>query len=90
MLKFKIIKIADSRRIILSNFISLGFLKFSQEILPLVIVPYIVKTIGIDNYGLIGFALAFTMYFGSVVEYGFEFTATRDISRIRDFPEKLS
>ncbi|MBO6979386.1 MAG: oligosaccharide flippase family protein [Prochlorococcus marinus XMU1428] len=88
--KINFLKQKDSQKIILNNFLSLGFLRFSQEIIPLIALPYILKTIGIKNYGLIGFALSSTIYFGSVVEYGFLFTATRDISRIREYPEKLS
>lgn len=90
MIKINYLKKNNNKKRIFYNFISLGFLRFFQEFLPLIIIPYLVKTIGLEKYGLIGYALSLATYFGSMVEYGFNVTATRDVSRNRDSNKNLS
>jgi PST family polysaccharide transporter len=63
-----------------SNFISLSFLHAANLILPLLTFPYLVRTLGIEIYGLTIFAQAFISYFSLVAEYGFVFSGTREIS----------
>lgn len=53
-------------------------------LLPLLTVPYLLRTIGIENYGLIGFGYAFALYSAAVIQYGFGTTATREIARNRN------
>lgn len=43
--------------------------------------PYIVSAVGIENFGLINFALTLGIFFGALVQYGFGITATRKIAR---------
>jgi PST family polysaccharide transporter len=50
----------------------------------------LVRTIGLEKFGLINFALSLGLYFGAVIQYGFGVTATREIARNRDNPEKLA
>lgn len=61
-----------------------------QFLIPLITLPYLVRTIGLEKFGLINFALSLGLYFGAVIQYGFGVTATREIARNRDDPEKLS
>ena len=76
-------------RSILSNFISLSFLQIANFILPLLTIPYLVRTLGMENYGMLAFATSIIMYFQVVSEYGFNLTATREVSVYRDNKEKL-
>lgn len=85
----KFINTDDKRRLV-SNFFSLIVLRGFQFLIPLVTLPYLVRTIGIENFGLVNFALSLGMYFGAVIQYGFAVTATRDIARQRDDPIKLA
>lgn len=71
------------------NFASLLILRGSEFAIPLITIPYILRTVGVANYGLISFGLAFALYFGSVVQYGFGVTATRDIARLRDCQNEI-
>jgi polysaccharide transporter, PST family len=49
-------------------------------ILPLIITPYAVRIIGIELFGVVSIAQYLTQYFNIIVDYGFNLTATREIS----------
>lgn len=62
------------------NVISLTFLQIGNYLAPLIVLPYLTRVLGVDGFGQIGFATAFTMYFVLFVEWGFNLSATRDVS----------
>lgn len=62
------------------NVISLTFLQIGNYLVPLIVLPYLTRILGVDGFGQIGFATAFTMYFVLFVEWGFNLSATRDVS----------
>jgi PST family polysaccharide transporter len=72
------------RKILLKNTFSLSILQFANYVLPLITIPYVVRVIGPDKFGLISFAQAFATYFLLIVNYGFDLSATREISSNRD------
>lgn len=65
---------------LISNFISLVVLQILNVILPFLTIPYLLRVVGVDKFGLISFALAFVMFFQIIVDYGFNTISTRDIS----------
>jgi polysaccharide transporter, PST family len=74
----------------LENFFSLSLLQGANYILPLITVPYLVRTIGIEKFGLISFASALTAYFVMLSDFGFCLSATRDIAVHREDSSKVS
>lgn len=74
----------SGRRRFLGNFASLSGLQIATYLLPLVTVPYLVRVLGAEKFGLIGFAQALIQYFLYATEYGFNLTATRAISLQKD------
>ena len=72
---------------LVSNFLSLFTLQALNYVLPLVTLPYLVKTLGVEKFGLISFATAIMTYFTVLTDYGFNFTATREISLNKDNPK---
>lgn len=67
-------------KILFSNFISLSILQGLNIVLPLLTIPFIIKTAGLDSFGLISYAAALALFFIVFVEYGFNTITTRDIS----------
>jgi PST family polysaccharide transporter len=55
-------------------------------VLPLINVPYLLRVIGPEHYGLIAFSQAVMMYFVTLNDYGFNLSATRELAVHRDDP----
>jgi PST family polysaccharide transporter len=69
---------------VLRNFLALGFIQVTNYGLPILTMPYLVRTLGISNYGLLAFAQSLGQYFKLVIDYGFDLSATRAISLAPD------
>ncbi len=66
------------------NVQNLFFFQATNYILPLVTIPYIVRVIGPEKFGILSFAEALNQYFVMITEYGFNITGTQQISLERD------
>ena len=52
--------------------------------------PYLARVIGVEGFGKIAFASAIVVWFQTIADWGFNFTATRDVAKNRDNQEKIS
>ncbi len=84
------IHVSENTKRLLSNFFYLGLLQGMNFLLPLVTIPYLIRVLGVEIYGLLAFATATITYFLILSDYGFNLTATRDVSIHRNAPEKLN
>ena len=66
------------------NILSLYALQISYYILPLITIPYLVRVLGPEKFGLVSFGQSLIAFFVLFVSYGFDLTATRGISVKRD------
>jgi len=72
------------------NIFYMGILQGSNILLPLILVPYLILTLGSEKFGLIMFANSFIIYFVTLTSFGFNISATRNISLYRDKPDQIS
>ena len=75
---------------VLNNFLSLTTLQGISYILPLVVIPYLIRVIGMEKFGLIAFAQSLVQYFLILTDYGFSLSATKTISLLGAHKEKTS
>ena len=83
-------KLSENKKNLLENFLSLSVLQAINMFLPLITLPYLVRVLGIENFGLVNFSLSIIGYFNILVSFGFELSATKLISINRDNKEKIS
>jgi len=81
--------LSAGKRTVLSNIFSLSTLQGINYVLPLIVLPYLIRVIGPGKFGLIAFAQALVQYFMIITDYGFSLTATRNISLCRGHKEKM-
>jgi PST family polysaccharide transporter len=77
---YKKIVTHKEHKIVLRNFLSLTSLQGISYILPLIVIPYLIRVIGMEKFGLIAFAQSFVQYFMILTDYGFSLSATKTIS----------
>lgn len=84
------IKQSKNAKTLASNFIYLSLLKGVSFLFPLITLPYLAKVIGADLFGAIAFAASVMVIVETITDWGFNFTATRDVAVNRDNPEVVS
>jgi len=72
----------------LYDFIALAIIQGGNFLLPVITFPYISRIIGAEKFGVISFASAYVMYFAVLINYGFDFTATRSIAVLQEDNQK--
>jgi len=80
----------NDHAIVMKNFFSLTFLKGLEYLVPLFLVPYLVRTLGLERYGIVQSAVSFMYIFYILTNFGFNYSAARQISIYRDNPEMSS
>lgn len=77
------------RKVVWANFLSLSSLQALNYLLPVIFLPYVIRIIGPEKFGLIAFAQALMQYFIILTDYGFSLSATREIALVREQPDKV-
>ena len=69
---------------ILKNMSWLAALQFANCVIPLVLIPYIIRTAGLEAFGKISYAQNIVLYLTVLVNFGFEYSATQEVALNRD------
>ncbi len=85
----RLIKNSDHKRL-LENFLSLSSLQLIGLVLPLLTLPYILRIIGMERYGVIVVSWSLINYFVSITDFSFRITATRDVAIFKNSRRKLN
>lgn len=85
----KVRKSNDGRKL-MENFAYLSLLQMAGYVFPLITLPYLASVIGVEGFGKIAFASAVMVWVQTVADWGFNYTATRDVARNRENKDKVS
>jgi len=80
----------SDRKKLTNNFLSLFLVQGLNFIVPLITFPYIVQVVGIEKFGLLAFATAFTAYPLLLVTYGLDLSGVREVSSAKNSKRRLS
>ena len=85
-------RIKNSRdgRVLVSNFAYLSLLQAAGYIFPLLTLPYLAEVIGVEGFGKIAFAAAVVVWVQTIADWGFNYTATRDVAKNREDAKRVS
>jgi O-antigen/teichoic acid export membrane protein len=70
----------ERNKLQLKNASYLTILQVFNMVLPFITIPYLIKTIGFEKYGIIIYSQALLNYVVIIVNYGFDLSATKEIS----------
>jgi PST family polysaccharide transporter len=80
----------SDHRTIVTNIWSLSLITIATYIFPLIVLPYVTRVLGPRAFGAIALLLAAAQNCCLVVNYGFGFTASRNVAIQKDNPAALS
>ena len=78
------------KKVVFNNFLSLTLLQGANYILPLLVLPFLVRVLGAEKFGLVMFAQSFATFLSVFVDFGFNISGTREISLSRNNTRKIS
>ncbi|HBE42172.1 MAG TPA: flippase [Bacteroidales bacterium] len=73
-----------NNKVILENFSFLSILQVSNLLIFILLIPFLFRILGKENYGIVIFAQTIVAYFSILVNFGLNVSATHDISINRD------
>lgn len=76
------------KRNIFKDFLSVSFIQGLNYLVPLLLMPYVVRRLGPEYYGLVSFSQSFILYFTLIINYGFDLSATREVAKATGDPQK--
>ena len=79
------IRVSSEKATIVSNYGYLLFLQGANYLLPLILLPFLVRVLGTEKYGLVMFAQSTAIILSVIVDFGFKFTHSTKILRNSSF-----
>lgn len=86
----KYLKEAIGSNVILRNLFSLSILHVLGMVLPLITYPYLIRIVGIDNFGKVNFVLSLLTFAIMVIDFGYSYIGPKEISVNRNDNKRIS
>jgi PST family polysaccharide transporter len=86
----EIFKKTQQHKTLIQNFSYLSLLQVFNVLIPFITYPYLIRVLGKETYGLVIYAQVIVTYLQILVDFGFDTSATKDVSVNRDNKQKLS
>lgn len=83
-------KSKSDKRVLIENTISIAITQILTYVMPLISLPYLSRVLGVEKFGLVFWAQACIQYFMLITEYGFNWSASREISIAKNDQNKIS
>ena len=83
MISFLKLENNKTAKTLFANFTYLSILEIIGLLLPLISYPYVIRTVGADDYGVVVFCQAIIAYVVIIINFGYNVSATRKISENR-------
>ena len=74
-------RITKNRKVLLENFFFLGLLQVLRYLIPILVLPYVSRIIGVEHFGEIAITASATMIMQYVVDYGYNYIGARDVAK---------
>lgn len=75
---------------VVKNFFSISLIQAINYLVPLVILPYLVKVVGVANFGITNYVLTLFITIKILIDYGYNISGVKEISESKNFQEKLN
>lgn len=75
------IRMTKNRKVLLENFIFLGLLQVMRYLIPILVLPYVSRIIGVEHFGEIAITASATMIMQYVVDYGYNYIGAREVAK---------
>ncbi len=86
----KLKEVIKRNKKIIENFSYLSIIQLLNMLIPLLIFPYLIRVLGSGTYGMVIYAQAVLGYFVVLINFGFNITATKEISIHKENRNKLN
>jgi PST family polysaccharide transporter len=77
-----------TRHKLVHDALALYGVQLCRKALPLIIIPFLARTLAPAGWGLVAFMQALAEFLVLAIEFGFSFSGTREIARYQDNPRK--
>lgn len=84
------LKKIQNYKTLIESFFSLSILNGLNVILPLITIPYLLRVVGVANYGVYSYVYVLIQYLLLICTYGFNYSATKQVAQNRDDNQILS
>lgn len=87
--RFLCIYSAQRVKTLYKNMVSLGVLQVANYLIPFLVLPIISRILGASLFGSVSYAQNIVTYLTLLINFGFEYSATRQISIARDNKQRM-